>query len=366
MVFGLTKPPPISGGGFLTEYKMENILNCFGDIIGLTQEHDSDSGLYITDLEAVESIYAVSKTDLPFNLIDKVSSARRVAILKLHTDLTTLMMRYAEPRKGFQGLLGGSRFTSLLSETGISGLRVLCRPIRDAELVIKGINTVFGQTGVINVNVASNYSDDIETYTLDTEANKTKVNTLAESLVLPLYDENEDEYVEYYIYHDNSLAAANNRIKCSTCGTKFTFDTQYPTFKEVGYKQYLNIAGFNTDDIANIDTKGHNYAKGLQLNIDIRCRTDKAICNEEIDFLTNPMAMSFATAIQYKAGSVVIWDLIRSNDLNRITMGDIESFRDAASYYERKYNDMVKYISENMLIESDCFCLKKRQRIRRP
>ena len=345
---------------------MESILDCFGNIVGLTQQHESDSGLYITDLEAIESIMSVSKTDLGIDIDDKLGSARRIAILKLHTDLATLMMRYARPRTGFQGILGGNRFTTVLDENGLSGIRIVCRPIRDAELVLKGINTIFNATGNINVFVKSNYSDDIETINVETLAGKVKVNTLPTALVLPLYNADESGYVEHYIYHENDMQPYNNKIKCSTCNPKFRFDAEYPSFLDAGYKQYVNFAGFNVDDLENLSTAGANSAKGLQVNVELRCRTDKAICADHIDFLTNPMAMSFATAIQYKAGSVVVWDLIRSNDLNRIAMGDVETFRDAASYYERKYNDMVKYISDNMQIESDCYCLKTKQMIGRP
>lgn len=345
---------------------MENILNCFGNIVGTLQDRPSDSGLYITDLEAVSTIESLMKEDVPEDLDDRLEDARRIAILKLHTDLTTLMMRYAEPRSGFKGVIGSNKYSGDITETGLSGIRILCRKIQDAELVIHGINTLFAATGVVQVHLASNYSDEVEDIDLNTTANRVNVNRLPESIVLPLYtDESEGEYVEYYIYHDNTMTPKNNRIQCSTCN-KFYFDAARPVFKEYGQKQYTNIGGFNIDSLENLTDAANNFMRGLQVNMEIRCRTDYSICKDSIDFLTNPLAMSYAVAIQYKAGSVLVWDITRNPALNRVTMQNIEDLRDAASYYERKYNDMVKYISENMQIESDCFCLKSKQRIRRP
>lgn len=341
---------------------MNSIVECFGNIVGTTQDEPTDSGLYITDLEAVDTIEGLiaGENDVDVEIEEKLLKARRVAILKLHTDLTTLMLQYAVPKSGFTGQIGSKKALGVLNEVGKSGIRVVCSPVQDAELVLYGVNTIFNQTGQIDIKIASNINDDIHEYTIDAQEDRLKVNTFAEPLVLPLVNPNEDGYVEYYIYHENSINPINNKIKCSTC-SKFYFNAENPFFKLHGYEQYVNVAGFN-GEIDELDKKGVNSGKGLQLNVELRCRTDRALCNGGIDFLTNPIAMSMATAIQYKAGSAVVWDLIRTPGLNRILMGDMESFREAATYYDRKYNDMVRYISQTMPITSDCYCLKQKAR----
>ena len=343
-------------GGFLTKRNMENVLACFGDIIGTTKDTDSDSGLFITDLEAVATIQGLisGQDEVSVEIEEKLADAKRIAILRLHTDLSTLMLRYAKPRDSMSVILGSKAFTAPLVEAGKSGIRIVCRAIKDAEIVLRGINTVFSQTGDIKAYIASNYSDDIVELDLLTIANKVKENNLDEAIVLPLWDVNAEGCVDYYIYHTNTIPPTNTKIQCSTCSA-FRFDASRPSFATYGHKQYINFAGFN-GEIETLGSRGQNFAKGLQLVVDIRCRTDKAICRDSINFHTNPMAMSFATAIQYQAASVVVWDLIRSPGLNRILMGDIESFREAATYYNRKYNDMIKFISKNMPITSDCFC----------
>jgi hypothetical protein len=339
---------------------MDSIVQCFGNIIGTTQDKDSDSGLYITDLEAVSTIEGLIKGEgLPETEVEeKLDKARRIAIQKLHTDITTMMLQYSVPRQGFSGQIGNGQGIGVISDTDKSGLWIVCKPIRDAEIVLYGINTLFAETGVTTVKIASNTSDAVTEIAVDTQANKLKINKLPVPLAFPLYNADRDGYVQYFIYHENELTAINNKIKCSTC-SKFTFDCNNPSFREYGMDGYISVGGFHAATIEE-PGQGINAAKGLQLNLEVRCRTDKAICRDKIDFYSNPLAMSYATAIQYKAASSVIWDLIRTPNLNRVLMGDMESFREAATFYDRKYNDMIRYISQNMPIESDCYCVKNK------
>lgn len=354
----MTTPTPTPEG--ITE---NPIIECFGNIIGTTIDTESDSNLWIEDVEAVSTVMGLVNDydgneepteDILDKVITKMENARRIAIMKLHTDITTLLMRYAKPRSSVSGLLGSKKWDRILKETGKSGIRIICRPIKDAEMVLKGINTLFSQTGSISVYIESNYSDDVyEISNVETLSNKSKYNLFEDALVLPIFHESV-EHVEYFIYHQNDINPLNNKISCSSCG-HFYFDSEYPRFANHGWKQYINYSGFN-GDIDDLPRQGTNTTKGLQLIMDMRCRTDKAICNESLNYHYNPMAFSYASAVQYKAASTLIWDLIRDSGLNRILMGDMESFKEAASFYDRKYNDMVKYISRNMEIQSDCFC----------
>lgn len=341
---------------------MESIINCFGNIVGTTQDSLSDSGLYITDLEQVDNVIGLIQEEglVEDEVEEKLLKARRVSVLRLHSDITAMMLQYATPITGFTGHIGDKKTVTPLQDVGKSGIRIVCNPLKDAEIVLSGINTIFNETGVTDVHIASNYSDDVETVSVDTVKGKLKTNLFAEPITLPLHVDAESPFVEYYIYHENDLDAYSNKIKCSTC-SKFRFDASVPYFKEYGYERFINAAGFNgeIDELGNL---GVNSGKGLQLNLEVRCRTDKALCRDKIDFYTNPIAMPMATAIQYRSGSVLIWEVIRSPKLNRVVMGDMEGFKEAASYYERKYNDMVRYIALNMPITSDCYCMKQKAR----
>lgn len=337
---------------------MESIVNCFGNIVTPTKETPSDSGLYVTDMEAVDSIRGIVNEGDEHSWLsveDKAENAIRIAIIRLHTDLSTLMLRYAKPRMGYLGNIGSTKFTNYTNETGKSGLRMICNAFRDVEAILTGITLTMKETGNIDLYLSSNRGDSIETIAgLSTLAGKPKYNALETPLSLDLKDNTVDGYVEYYLYHNNDLTAADTKIDCATCN-KFYFNAHSPVFKNYGYKQYLSIGGFN-GEIEELKDNASNQSKGIMLHVDIRCDNSKAICPDNETLKRSPMYMSYATAIQYKAASVLVWDMIRSPKLNRVAMGSMESFREAASFYDRKYNDMIKYISKNMSIESDCYC----------
>lgn len=338
---------------------MDSIVSCFGDIVTPTKDNPSDSSLYVTDIEAIQSIQGIvndESNEFSWSKVeDRIDDSIRIAKLRLHTDLSTLMLRYAKPRVGFLGNIGSTRFTNYIADTGKSGLRMLSNAFRDVEAILTGVTLTFKESGSIDLYLASNRGDGIETLSgLTTVAGKPKYNELTTPISLELYDNTVDGYVEYYLYHENDLTAADTKIECSTCN-KFAFNSYTPSFKTFGYKQYMIVGGFN-GEIDSLKDNASNQGKGIMLHMDIRCDTTKAICTSNENIKRSPMYMSYATAIQYKAASNLIWDMIRSPKLNRIVMGGMESFRDAATFYDRKYNDMIKYISKNMDIESDCFC----------
>lgn len=331
---------------------MDSILECFGNIVGLKPGDLSDSGIYITDLEAVSTIEGLVEADEVADVDEALENARRVAILQLNSDLTALMLRYSKPRKPFMGKVGSSKYVRRGNDTGNSGMRIICAPIRNAQMSVTAINALFSQTGTLKVYIANNYNDNILEYDVLTTANKVRRNALATPPELPLFMPEVDN-VEYYIYHANDFPFMDNRITCSSC-RKFYFNAAAPRFKAYGFESYLMVGGYNGDPTTK-DT-AVNSGKGLLPEITIKCQIDNVICDEEIDYIYNPMAQAMAQAIMFKAGSVVVWTLIRNSKLNRILMGDPESFRDAASYYERKYREVVSFLSKNMPINHDCIC----------
>ena len=336
---------------------MEEVLNCFGNVIGTTRDTDSDSGLYITDLEALSTLQGLVGTEDWGDIEELLDNAKRIAILNLNTDLTALIMRFSKQKRAFKGLIGSNKYTKLKAETGKSGIRLLCTPIEHGEINIKSIGALFTQTGTIDLYLASNYSDEVSMLTIDTLANKVKWTSDfgdVEMSALPMKHESV-RYVEYYLYHENPYNFLDNKVVCSSC-RGFYFDSYRPRFKNYGHESWLMVGGFNSE-VEDVGNHATNLMKGLILNVDIKCRIDRIICDEALDFSTNPMAQSFALAAQHKAGSVVLWNIIRSSKLNRVLMQDIETFREAATYYERRYNGMIKNIASTIPVNG-CLCEK--------
>ena len=319
-----------------------DIVNCFGNIVGLTHSLPSDSGLYITDLEAVSTIEGLT-IEQSRTVTDILDDARRVAILSLSADLTALLMKYADFRKPFRGKIGSSRWST--KATGGAELVLLCRPLPSAVMKISKLGVIFQSTGAKQVHLSSN-TGITQTFDVNSEANK--VSVIEVNLELPLYSETAD-VVEYRFSHDEDFCAGKLQ-PCGSCRFKFSYDR--PVFTNTGINAYLNVAGYKNG-------KYLNMSAGLLLYAEIQCKIDSLLCDEEMDFSVNPVAQMYAQAIQYKAGSVVVWNCLRNPNLNRVLMENSDDLREAAKYYERRYRDMMLFINKHMDYDHDCVCKKR-------
>lgn len=327
-----------------------NIIQCFEGIIGGKQGDPSKSGIFVTDLEALSTIEGLVESEEYADIDELLAESIRTAILKINTDVSTLMLRYANIRAPYAGKLGSSRYLKAKTEAGRSGIKIVCNPLDHGELIIRGIGMLFSQTGNVEVTISNNYDDTTHVLNLDTIQNRIKGNPI-NPITLPMKNEFVD-HVVYTVTHENPFPHLDNRLSCSTC-RKFYFNTDYPKFSPSGLLSYVMIGGFNENR-----NFYENSGKGLLLDVEIRCRADKILCDEEIDFESNQLAQGLAQAIQYKAASVTVWKILRNTRLNRVLMTNGEDMREAAKYYERKYNEMATFIAKRMPVENNCICVK--------
>lgn len=328
-----------------------DIVDCFGNVVGLTHDSQTDSGLYITDLEALSTIDGLTAEDgKSLNAI--LEDARRVAILALHSDLMALLNEYAYIRKPYVGRIGTTRWT-YKSGVGAS-LVIVCRPLENATLTINQIGVNFRTSGVKQVTFSSNTGLS-ETYEVNAVAGEISVLDLTDTanayspLVLPLYS-NVVETVNYTFSHNEPHYVA----KLQPCGScSFRFHPSRPKFTTHGLTSYVNIGGYD-------GSRYINSSAGLVFAGSVKCKTDNIICDGSLDFEHDAVAHMYAQAIQYKAGSVVVWSCLRNSNLNRVLMEDSDDLREAAKYYERKYRDMVGYIATHAHYSHDCVCEKRK------
>lgn len=310
--------------------------------MGLTHSDASDSGLYITDLEAISTIEGLT-IEQGKQVHEILEDARRVAILSLNADLTALMLKYVDVRKPYMGKIGNSRWKS--KTKGGAELVVVCRPLRNATLHIDAIGAIFQNAGQHVVTVTSNTGLN-DAFIIDCTANKLSTKNVA--LALPLYSPMVD-FVEYRFGHEQDHCVAKLE-PCSSCRMRFSYAN--PRFTEKGITSYVTVGGYKDDRFI-------NSSAGLVLAVRTQCRLDNLICDEEIDFSIDPAAQMYAQAVQYKAGSVVVWNCLRNPNLNRVLMEDAEDLREAAKYYERRYRDMMLFINKHYDYNHDCVCKKR-------
>lgn len=318
------------------------LLECFGNVVGLTHDDESDSGLYITDLEAVATIEGIPS--------DVLQDARRVAILALNADLIAMLSDYAYVRKPYSGRIGTTRWHTRSSRG--SSLMLLCKPLENATMTINQIGALFRTTGEHNVVFTSNIGHS-QTFTIDCTADTLSVLDLtagdSEPLSLPLYSDIQEAVIYRFTHQQSHLVS--KLYSCGGCSFKFSLSR--PRFSDHGMTQYIQLAAYD-------GAKYLNNSAGLVLSGNIRCRVDNIICDDALDFTHDSRAQLYAQAIQYKAGSVVVWNCLRNPILHRATMEDAGDLREAAKYYERKYRDLVAYISAHAQYTHDCICEKRR------
>jgi len=333
-----------------------SVVSCFGNVIGLKREDatdisqpgsDSDSGFYLTDLEAIgtlEGLKDPESLESPFDQIESIfEESREAAVLKLNTDLTTLMMKHSFIQRPFRGRVGSVR--TLRSVKGGGELVILCRPMRDATLKIQKVGLILPEVkNDVEFYIRSDCGTYNETYTIPQTIAK-KVASIDVNLELPLKTDLQD-YMVYRIGHNEDHMHA--KLVCAGC-KRFSFDINNPRFYRYGLNSYVNVAGYNGGYI--------NSAMGVVASLYIKCKADNVICNEEMDY-TDPVANAIAQAIWWKTGSIIVWKCLRSPGLNRVLMQNFEDLREAAKYYDRQYNDLIRYISKNHDFQHDCLCSK--------
>lgn len=70
------------------------------------------------------------------------------------------------------------------------------------------------------------------------------------------------------------------------------------------------IGGFDTNDISRFDDVtfnygGSNYLNRLSLDVDVDCDIGLALCDDSLNFLSDPLAIATAYAILYKTGEIL-------------------------------------------------------------
>lgn len=346
-------------------------ISCYDEIIGLYNgdcpcyECDfgtSDSGLYLSDLLEPKFIDGLLNCDQGDSICELMEWVRDLAIRYFIADSNALLLQTNKlKRKPYYGGLGSSVWTKDLTLTSMdyAGVRIMTPLIRSGYLKIKKIGLLLNTTQAVTVWIYDRNGNLLHTLALNSTANVHTVNDIAD-ITLPLFDEYLD-YMEYFIFYQvNGFQPKNNGvIGCTSCqktkpgwGTWY-FDHKYP------WLHWLNVGGFHSTglpDFMNSNLAGSDYMNGLTLQIELGCLVNEVFCKDQLDFEGNTLAQAMAVAIQMKASALFIDKILNTTNLNRQVMLDREQQQKNKESWEQSYQDMIKYITENIDIETnDCF-----------
>jgi hypothetical protein len=361
-------------------YTNEIDITCFDDIIGLSRTdctcfdentfNISKSNLYLDELEGMDLNKINAASDCgKGSLWELMDKARSNAIMAYIGDMNAgLFQKYQLKRNPFKGAIGGSqaRNTLTLGNT-YAGLRIFCGDIVSGKLKITGINTYFTASGTITLWLYNNNNELLNTVIVDTQANTFKKNVLATPIELELHD----DYVhnrEYYLFYQYDAAnkPKSNTVSCGCDGFKPIFNVDKPycyltqTNKRYGWSNWLMVGGvtfdtidFDCDEI--IYGNVSNYMNGLSLDVELSCDVNEVLCQDSFDFVTNPLAIATAHAIRYKAGQLLIADILGSGNVSRYTMMDGDMLQKFYVEYGNKYKERIDWSTATLdITANDC------------
>lgn len=353
---------------------------CFENIIGLSRTdcecfdentfNVSNSNIFLDELEGLELNKIKGAADCgKGSLWQLMDTARTNAIESYIGDMNAgLFQKYQLKRQAFKGAIGGSRAKgSLTINNTYAGLRIFCGDIVSGKLTITGINTYFTGTGVLTLYLYNNNNELLNTISVNTQANTFKHNPLAANIELELHDKYTEniEYYLFYQYDPNNKPKANT-VACGCDGFKPVFNVSKPycyqtqTNKRYGWANWLMCGGITFDTIdfeceeSQYGNVG-NYMNGLSLDVELSCDVSEVLCDDTFDFVTNPLAISTALAIRYRAGQFLIGDILSSANVNRYTMMDGSLLQKWYMEYGNKYKEQLDWAIPTIdITANDC------------
>jgi len=349
-------------------------LTCFDNIIGLSRTEcecypevsstASLSNIYLDELEPLSKISDNLDCDKGKDLWLYLDRARDTAITTFLADANAMLLKYYRvKRQPYIGSIGRATKKSLLTLTSGNyyGVRLHLADVVSGEFKVTNIGGVFGSTGAINILVYNNLNEHIGTYPINVTAGQHSRNTV--DITLPTHNAYVDNLEYFFIYQLGSITPYNNDIKCNCGKFKPYFDTNRPYFYTqtdgYGWANYAMVGGFASSDISDLSELSattNNLMYGLTLDVEFRCRVNEVFCRDSMDFVANPLALAIAFAIRYKAGEILLHDILRSTKINRATLVDADQAKEDINFFSQRYTDMLTYIIDSINIKgNDCF-----------
>jgi hypothetical protein len=358
---------------------------CYTSAVGLSRNtcpcaekpptgyNEADSDLFITDLKPLDELGGFDKCG-DGSIWESLETARKRAILQFMTDTDALMAR--EHRKRREPWVGGlfrvEKTGTVSNAYTYNGIRLRANPLRGGFMKITKIGVWLEASGTFTAQIFDRNNQQVGSdITLTSVANRNNINTLATAIELPLSDDFMD-FPEYFLIYEKSTlpgAAAINRASCGCGGSMsvmFNTDRNYcctGKYRGVdGWANYLMIGGWSGNTLTDFDDApvlADNYGYGMTLSVEFGCRAGEILCKDSLNFSGNPLAMSIAVAVQYKAAEYIALDILSSQNLNRSQLVNREMMQSNMQGWRRTYNEAVAYVAAHADLElNDCLSCK--------
>lgn len=367
-----------------------SLYNCYDYIIGISATecdcynpkgdyaldfNTSYSGLFLDELASLGGFFSLG-SDCNGTLWEIADNCRTQAIKIFVSNVGQEILKRAKlKQRPFYGIMGRRKHDSDRSITETyAGVQWYCKAIKSGRVTIKKIHTLFSQTGTIDLMVYNNFNELITTLTLNTTQDTFTENDITD-LELSLYSDYIDNLQYFFVYQVAGNQPRNNELSCIGCTRrKLTFNPNRPYFNwsqsdRNGWANFVMCGSVVTNTLEFMDTEygGNDYMNGLIFDVEFQCNYGEVLCMDEFDFVSDPLAISTALAIRYKAAEIFADKIFASH--NNFGFGKLVNREDLATNqgeWRASYKELVEYIGKKADInKNDCFVCDDFNRIGR-
>lgn len=345
-------------------------MECLNDIIGVTNSFCncfngnltpeliakmkvSKSGLYLDGLEGGILLRNVAQLDKCKSFVEMqfeaIEEAKKVFVKDAMRKLTE---RFKSSKKNFIGDIGRMGFTQTLNTSQrlqffklkavsdgilkINRIRIIANIETDSHYWIVGMNNGDTLGEVIT-------EGDFQT----SEGNFVNLNIEAE---LPLLKN--DLYQTYFIvWESNGASPRDTKYSCGCPSGN-------------GFEDYLDVSGGEASDFTQLNSvQSDVFTHGIIIEAELKCGLGNLICNEFKKEEAIPMSVAYA--IRFKAGELLIENILNSGEVNRYTMLANERLWGKRNHFIAKYEEHLGWSTDMMDISSsDCFICRESKMIK--
>lgn len=337
-------------------------MDCLNSIVGISKTNcpclenglspeeiaglaESKSGLYLDELEGGIFLRDVVQLDKCETFINIQKAAIETAKTHYKADLFSKLNERVQVKKtAFIGEIGKPSYTGSLDVSGRLQFIKLQPKESDAMVHLDLVRVFLNQDTTTTVWLIEMKAGATEGTILKTEevTAQNGILTFPANAALPL--KRNGVFLTYYIVFERIGDVKPRNIKAS-CGCS----------GGDAYAKHIEVGGGETEVFSALTTvKPDEFTHGFSLDVQIKCETGSLICKEYDE--SDAVALVTAFAILFKAGELVIENILNSGEVNRFTMLRNEHLWGKRNHFRKEYFDRIDYLSKVVdVTSSDCY-----------
>lgn len=338
---------------------IENIIgitqsNCGCITNGLTQSQIDDmgksaSGLFLSeDLEGGINIQEVKTFDHCGEYFSLAKKAIEAAKKRFEDDIQVAMLeKYQTNKPNYIGDLGRLQFVaSLPANTNVQFLRVSPKDNVSASMKIHGVRLVVDSDITTNIRLIAvedglTYGEELFNIEVNTQANRYINADIPVGIEVPFYKNGRKMHYFFTWERVDGANPKDNGVSCGCAGGD-PFD------------EYVEISGGEAFDYDQLGGEKQPFSRGLVVLSEMYCNVGDFVC-KEYDAKNN-IAIVSSWANLYKAGELLIENVMSSGEISRFTTMNREYLWGKRNHFRKEYKERMEFLTEAIdARNSDCF-----------